>query len=455
VTSRDLAWQIMRAALQAVDPAEAVRRYLRRSGRYVTVADSQGSQHVYNLTEFDRVLAVGAGKAGAPMAAAAAEILGERLTGGVVIVKHGHSLAGPAATGPLEFIEGGHPVPDESGEQGAQKIVNLLKNATARDLVLCLLSGGGSALMTAPVAGVSLADLQALTHLLLTCGATINEINTLRKHLSRLKGGQLARLAAPATVISLILSDVVGDPLDVIASGPTVPDPTTFADAWAVLTRYGVADNIPASIKTHLQAGLRGEIPDTPKPGDLLVAQAQNVIVGSNRLAARAAAAEAERLGLAAMVLSTFIEGEAREVGRVVAGLAKGLARDEALCPAGQPLKRPACLILGGETTVMLHGDGLGGRNQEMALAAALALDGWPNVLIACLATDGSDGPTSAAGAFADGFTLARARDLGLEASAYLARNDAYHFFEPLGDLIVTGPTRTNVNDLTLVLVEK
>ncbi len=441
---RELAWQIMRAALDAVEPGAAVRKHLRLVGDRLVVS----GEPPYALDEFDRVLVVGAGKAGAPMAAAVAGILGERLSGGIVVVKHGHTLDDPSAAGPIEIVEAGHPIPDRAGLSGARRIADLLHDATERDLIVCLLSGGGSALMTLPVFGVSLADLQALTQILLGSGATINEVNTIRKHISQLKGGQLARLASPATVVSLVLSDVVGDPLDVIASGPTVPDPTTFSDAWAVLARYGVVDNVPPSIVGHLTAGLHGVVADTPKPGDPLFDRVQNVVVGSNRLAARAAVAEAERLGFTAALLTTFLEGEAREVGKVIAGLAKGLASGEMT-----HLARPACLIAGGETTVTLSGNaGQGGRNQEMALAAALALDGWSGILVACLATDGSDGPTDAAGAFADGATVARAAELGLDAQLFLARHDAYRFFEQVGDLIVTGPTRTNVNDLILAL---
>ena len=279
----------------------------------------------------------------------------------------------------------------------------------------------------------------------------------------------MARLAAPARVVSLILSDVVGDPLDVIASGPTVPDPTTFADAWAVLTRYGVLDavpprrrarrvrcppgGLPPAITAHLQSGMQGAVDETPKTGDAAFARVHNVVIGSNRVAAQAAAGRARELGYHTLLLTTFLEGEAREVGRVVAGLAKGVARNETMCPPDTPLERPACLILGGETTVTLRGDGRGGRNQELALASALALAGWPEVLVACLATDGSDGPTDAAGAFADGETVARAAALGLGAADHLARNDAYPFFAGLGDLILTGPTQTNVNDLVVVLI--
>jgi hydroxypyruvate reductase len=451
---REHAWHIMRAALDAVEPGAAVRRHMRLAAGRLIVEDSQGGQRAYDLDGCERILVVGGGKAGAPMAGAVAEILGRRLTGGVVVVKHGHGLDGSASAAPIEIVEAGHPLPDQAGLRGAGRIADILRQATSRDLVVCLISGGGSALMTSPVPGVSLADLQTLTRVLLGCGATINQINTIRKHLSQLKGGRLAQLAAPAAVVSLILSDVVGDPLEVIASGPTVPDPTTFQDAWSILARHNILQDVPPSITSHLSAGLEGGVPETPKPGDPIFDGVQNVIVGSNRLAAQAAAAEARRRGWQTLLLTTFLEGEAREVGRVIAGLAKGLARNETMVPVGRPVSKPTCLVLGGETTVTLRGDGKGGRNQELALAAALALVGWEGILLASLGTDGTDGPTDAAGAFADGASMARAVQLGLNAEVYLARNDAYHFFQQLGDLIITGPTRTNVNDLILVLVQ-
>lgn len=441
----------MHAGLEAVEPGAAVRRCLQRAGSRLIVKDSRGSQRSYNLDEFERVWVVGGGKAGAPMAVAVAEVLGERVAGGVVVVKHGHGLPDSTAVGGIEIMEAGHPVPDEAGLRGAGRIADLLYRATSRDLVVCLISGGGSALMTLPVAGVSLADLQGLTQALLRGGATINEINTIRKHLSQLKGGQLALLASPAPVVSLILSDVVGDPLEVIASGPTVPDPTTFEDAWRLVARYGIEGDVPAAIISHLRAGVKGQAAETPKPGEPIFDRVQNVIVGSNLLATSAAASEAQRLGFDSLFLTTFVEGEAREVGKVMAGLAKGLLRGETMYPPGRPLERPACLVLGGETTVTLHGDGKGGRNQELALAAALSLAGWEGILIASLATDGTDGPTDAAGAFVDGDTLVRAGRLGLDAEAYLARNDSYRFFQGLGDLILTGPTKTNVNDMILI----
>jgi hydroxypyruvate reductase len=450
--TRELAWQIIHAALDAVEPGAAVRRHLRLVNGRLTIRGLHGVEQTYDLDRFDRALVVGGGKAGAPMAAAVNEVLGPWLAEGVVVVKHEHVLDDPTATGSVEIVEAGHPVPDEAGLQGAGRIADLLRSTTSRDLVLCLISGGGSALMTSPVLGISLADLQTLTQVLLGCGATINEINTIRKHISQLKGGQLAQLASPSPVVSLILSDVVGDPLEVIASGPTVPDPTTFSDAWSILERYGVLDDVPASVTRHLDAGLKGVIPDTPKPSDPVFDDVQNVIVGSNQLAAKAAAEEAQRLGFNTILLTTFLEGEAREVAKAIAGLAKGLVRGETIYPTDRTLSQPACLILGGETTVTLQGDGKGGRNQEMALAAALSLADWEGILITFLATDGTDGPTDAAGAFADGSTIARATRLGLDSEVYLARNDSYHFFQELEDLILTGPTNTNVNDLALIL---
>jgi hydroxypyruvate reductase len=341
--------------------------------------------------------------------------------------------------------EAGHPVPDENGVQGTQEIMRLLERAGERDLVICLISGGGSALMLAPAPGLTLQDKQNVTKLMLACGATINELNCVRKHLSAIKGGQLARLASPAQAATLILSDVVGNPLDVIASGPTVPDTTTFADAWALLEGYGLTDKLPAAVRERLEQGKAGAIADTPKADDPIFANVHNIIIGSNDLAAQAAVERAQQLGMHALMLSTYVEGEAREVARVYSGIVREIAA------SGQPLPRPACIVAGGETTVTLRGKGLGGRNQELALAAALKIAGLDNVAIVACGTDGTDGPTDAAGAIADGETVARARSLGLDPAVFLANNDSYHFFQPLGDLLLTGPTGTNVNDLTLL----
>ncbi len=313
-------------------------------------------------------------------------------------------------------------------------------------MVLLLLSGCGSALLPAPSAGVTLEDLQVTTDLLLRSGANIVDLNAVRKHLSSLKGGQLARMAAPAPVVALVLSDVVGDPMDVIASGPTAPDPTTFAQAWDVVERYALTDAVPKSVSAHLLAGLRGEVPETPKPGDCLFDRVHNVIVGSNALAAQAAVARAEALGYAALLLTTFIEGEAREIAKVAVALARSLKE------TGHPVPLPACLVWGGETTVTVSGQGKGGRNQELALAAALGLEGIEGVAVMALATDGTDGPTDAAGAVVDGSTAVRARERGWDLRDALQANNAYPLLSDVGDLLRLGPTGTNVNDILVLL---
>ncbi|MFN8635599.1 MAG: glycerate kinase [Chloroflexota bacterium] len=433
---REVVTRVMQSALAAVEPGEAVRRALRRDGDTLSVGD-----RTFDLAAYDRVVVVGAGKASAPMAAAVEEVLGEKVAAGLVVVKHGHTH--PTKT--VQLREASHPIPDESCVNGTAELVELLGATGPRDLVVVVLSGGGSALMLLPAEGISLADMQQTTDLLLRAGATINELNTIRKHLERAKGGGLARLAAPSDVLALVLSDVVGNPLDVIASGPTVPDTSSFEDTCAILERFGVWDRLPANVAARLDAGRVGEIPDTPKPGDSLFDRVHTVVVASNELAAEAGVQQAEREGLTALLLSTYVEGEAREVAKVVAALAREeLARN-------RPLARPACLILGGETTVTVRGSGVGGRNQELALAASLKIAGLDDVVIAALATDGNDGPNDATGALVDGSTLARARAKGLNPDAYLANNDAYTFFDALGDLLITGPTNTNVNDLLFV----
>jgi hydroxypyruvate reductase len=332
--------------------------------------------------------------------------------------------------------------------QQTSEILAIVDGAADGDLVLCLISGGGSALLTAPADGLSLEDVQAVTGLLLRAGATINELNAVRKHLSQVSGGQLARRAAPAHVVSLILSDVAGSPLDVIASGPTAPDPTTFEDAWSVIERYGLADLLPEGVTMRLVRGIRGEILETPKPGDPVFDRVENRSVASNVLAVEAAAARARELGLEAIIGSTHLEGEAREVGVVLAGVAKEIATH------GRPVRRPGCVLFGGETTVTVRGDGVGGRNTELALGAALALEGWgPDLVVASLATDGGDGLSPSAGAIADGTAIERGRSLGLDAHDSLARNDSYTYWAALGDAIMTGPTGTNVNDVMGVFV--
>jgi hydroxypyruvate reductase len=446
--------RILAAALAAVDPAAAVGRFLRREGDQLYVGE-----RVYDLADYQRVFIVGAGKAGTPMARAAALTLGDRLAEGVVVVK-GYTETQRHEDREIEdtlaplFIslspgllvcEAGHPIPDERGVAGARRMAELLAQATEHDLVIALISGGGSALLTLPAPGISLADMQSLTAALLACGAGINEINTLRKHLDQVKGGGLALLAHPATLVTLILSDVVGNPLDVIGSGPTVPDPTTFDDAYAVLERYDIVGKTPAPILGYLGRGRAGEIEETLKPDDARFERVQNLIVASNAQAADAALEAARAEGFNTLLLTTYLQGEAREVGRALAAVARELAA------SGRPLPRPACVVAGGETTVTLRGSGRGGLNQARARAAAADLAGLHDVALVALATDGGDGPTDAAGAIATGATIARARELALDPAAHLARNDAYPFFMALDDLLRPGPTQTNVNDLAFV----
>lgn len=432
--------QIMAAALAAVEPAAAVSRHLRRDGDTL-----HAGERTIDLHTIERVFLVGAGKAGAPMAHAAAAILGDRLTAGLVIVKEGHLAEFAPTFQRVALVEAGHPIPDERGIAAAAQIAAMLHGLTPRDLVIALISGGGSALLTLPAPGVSLTDLQTLTGALLACGASIGAINTLRKHLDMLKGGGLARLAHPAALVTLILSDVVGNPLASIASGPTVADPSTFADALAVLERHQLMSSAPPAIVAHLRQGRAGALPETLKAGDVRLAGVSNVLVGDNRQAATAALTAARALGFHALLLTTALEGEARDAGRFLAAMLREVDA------SGNPLPRPACLIIGGETTVTLRGAGHGGRNQELALAAAPLLAGLPDVALVALATDGGDGPTDAAGAVVTGATAERARALGLDLAAHLARNDAYPCFAALDDLLRPGPTGTNVNDLTFL----
>ena len=441
--SKDLrtdAGLIIKAALASVDPSRAVTAALKLNGDRLTVG-----QQTIDLGIYQRIIVVGAGKAGAPMAQAAEQVLGERIGAGRVVVKDGHG----APTDVIEIMEASHPVPDDRGVEAGRSIANLVQDEAAPDtLFLCLLSGGGSALLVAPAEGLSLADKQQTTRLLLASGADIGEINTIRKHLSQLKGGNLARLAAPGRLISLIISDVVGDRLDVIASGPTVADNSTWGDCRDILTRYGIWEQVPAPVRLRIEQGLAGLTPDTPKPGDSALAGVTNLIVSSNRMAVDQAMGQAEKLGYAPLLLSTTIEGETKDVARMHAAMA------HEVLASGNPLAAPCCLLSGGETTVTLGEEpGTGGRNMEFALAAALDLDGLPGILAVSVGTDGTDGPTDAAGAWADGDTVARGAEQGLKARGFLERHDAYNYFQPLGDLIITGPTRTNVMDLRLVLV--
>ncbi|MBI4246932.1 MAG: glycerate kinase, partial [Candidatus Rokubacteria bacterium] len=388
-----------------------------------------------DLARVDRVLVLGCGKAGAAMARAVEDVLGDRITAGFVVVKDGHT----APTRAIELAEAGHPVPDARGQAAATRLLDLARSAGPDDLVLVLISGGGSALTPAPAPPVTLAEKQAVTRLLLAAGATIDELNAVRKHLSLLKGGQLARAAAPARVLTLILSDVIGDPLDVIASGPTAPDPTTFADALAVLGARGVTGRVPSSVLARLEAGIRGEVEETPKPGDPLFGRVTNLVVGNNELVVGAAAEAAQRLGYRPHGLGRELRGEAREVARRLVAEARRLSG-------------PACLLAGGETTVTVKGRGQGGRCQELALAAALELHPDEDLVVLAAGTDGTDGPTDAAGAVIDAATASKGRAAGLDPRRALDDNDAHTVLSAAGDLLTTGPTNTNLLDLYLVV---
>ena len=432
------ALNIFNAGIKAVDPANAVKRYLTRQDDRLEI---QGK--TYDLSNYENIYVIGMGKASAAMTQAVEELIGDRLKAGILNVKYGHTV-------PLKIVkvnEAGHPVPDEAGLSGTRQIMEMLRQTGKKDLVFCLISGGGSALLPCPVEGVTLEDKQLVTKALLECGATIHEINALRKHISQVKGGRLATLAYPSTMISFILSDVIGDDLDSIASGPTVPDTSTFSDSLYILEKHKIKHKVPSAVIEFLEKGVRGDVEETPKADDPVFSQVQNVIIGSNIQAVTASRQKAEELGYNTLLLSTFIEGETKDVAKVHAAIAREIIN------SGNPIEKPACVISGGETTVTIRGEGLGGRNQEFALAAGIDINGLEKVLILSGGTDGTDGPTDAAGAIADGTTMERARKLGLDAELYIRENNSYHFFKQLDDLIITGPTFTNVMDLRLIIV--
>lgn len=436
---REAAKSIARSAIQAVDPEGLIHRAVKLEGSRLTIG--KGS---VDLAQFKRIVVVGAGKASASMAKALEDILGGRISDGVIVVKDGH--AKPLKR--LKVVEAGHPVPDERGVEGARLILSLVeKNARADTLVLCVISGGGSALMPLPAEGITLRHKQETTKLLLECGASIDEVNAVRKHISKIKGGRLARAAAPARLFSLLLSDVVGDALDVIASGPTVGDPSTFPQVRAVMEKYEIWNRAPESVRDAIEQGLKGESEETPKPDDKILERVSNVIIGNNRRALEAASAKAVSLGFHPLILTTCVSGEAREVGAVFASIAIEAEKSH------NPVPPPACILAGGETTVTIRGSGKGGRNQELALSAALKLATAKNIVVASIGTDGTDGPTDAAGAIVDTTSVERARQGGLDPLDFLSRNDSYPLLQKTGDLLVTGPTGTNVMDLLIALV--
>ena len=427
--------KIFRAAIAAADPTRAVLAHLHLDEQGILTA----VRRRYDLARFEHVFVIGAGKAGASMAVAVEKLLGKKITDGLINVKEGHI----AKLRYIELNQATHPIPGEIGVSGSRRILKIAQDAGKRDLVICLISGGASALLPLPTQGITLEDKQIVTGQLLGCGATIHEINAVRKHLSAIKGGRLAQAVHPAALLTLVLSDVIGDDLSVIGSGPTVADPSTFADALRILEKFDLLKKTPPRV---LQV-LRSAQQESPKPGDVVFKKSQTIIVGSNRLAIAAAAKTASQLGYRPLLLSTTIEGETREVAAMHVEIAREVRA------SGQPVGAPACLLSGGETTVTLRGEGKGGRNQEFSLAAVSRLASVPDALVLSAGTDGTDGPTIAAGAFASSGTLARATALGLDPNDYLLRNDSFSFFEKLGDLLVTGPTNTNVMDVRIILL--
>jgi glycerate-2-kinase len=431
---------LFRAALAAVEPAAALGGHLEQAGDR------------YRNEGFERLLVAGFGKAAIPMALAAEERLGNLISCGLVIAPHGTPLSpltpfAKGGCGSIEVVTAGHPHPDSAGEAAGRRIMSLARACDEHTLLLLLVSGGGSALLSVPAEGINLEEKRITAQLLMEAGADIHELNTVRKHLSAVKGGQLARLAFPAQVISLMISDVPGDRLDVIASGPAVADPTTFNDAWAVLERFSLTARVPPAVRLRLEQGCAGTVAETPKPGDSLFARVESVVAARNSDALSAAAAAAQLLGLEVNIRGEAVAGEAREAGKQ---LAREALRVRSNLHAGQRV----CLLSGGETTVTVLGSGRGGRNQELALSFALEIAGTPGISLLSAGTDGIDGPTDAAGAMVDGETVSLARRAGLDPLSHLAANDAYPLLDRCGALLKSGPTGTNVMDVQVILID-
>ncbi len=443
--------QIFRAALERVDPYLMLKNGISLENDTLCVTTEQESKS-FNLTQFERIIVIGTGKASSVMAKAIEDILGDRLDGGLISTKYGFGQELKR----IEIIEAGHPVPDDNSAMAAKRIAEIARNADEKTLVLCLISGGGSALMAAPYEDertrLSLADKQNVTKTLLACGADITEINCMRKHLSLVKGGRLAQLLYPATTICLILSDVVGDSLDTIASGPTAPDASTFQQADSIIRKYDIREELPPPARLLLERGVAGDAPDTPDPDSEAFKRVNNFLIGTNYQSLLAAERKACELGFDVQILTDCLEGEAKEAARSLFSLARYHCR--------YGVERSLLLIFGGETTVTLSPDhGKGGRNQEMALAFLNELKRAGSAMHAATllaaSTDGNDGPTDAAGAWASLDILHKAADAGVDPAEYLKRHDAYHFYNAIDALYKTGPTRTNVGDIQLLLIER
>ena len=438
-------YSIFHAGVEAVNPYRLVLEAVRLDDRSLKIENIS-----YDLNHFKKIIVIGGGKATAPMAQAIESILGRFITDGRIIVKYGHA----AKLKRIKVMEASHPVPDEAGVKGTEEIIRMLKQADEDTLVICLISGGASALLVSPVDSVTLGDKKIVTELFLKAGASIEELNTVRKHLSKVKGGRLAQIAYPATVVTLMLSDVIGDRLDVIASGPTVPDPTTFQNAMAAIEKYSLKDRLPAKVLKLLMQGLKRKIKDTPKGDESFFKKTKAVVIGSLKHAVASAREKAISLGFSAEVVTDELRGEARDAARYLA--ARAVEVQNSLSKGA----KPCCLISGGETTVTVKGNGLGGRNQELSLAFAMEIEGIKGIAMLSADTDGIDGPTDAAGAIVDGNTTALAREFDIIPEIYLENNNSYNFFKRLDSVskrsyhLITGPTGTNVMDMQIICVE-
>lgn len=435
---RDIAEQIFLAGVRSVLPEKLITGIMKLEGSDLSVGE-----YKLSLEKIDNIYVIGAGKASAAMAHYVESILGNRITGGHIVVKYGHSCTLKR----MRVTEAGHPIPDSNGFKATEEIVKLSSLASERDLVICLISGGGSALLADLPEGLLPEELYIVNNLLIRCGASINEINSVRKHLSTVKGGQLARIVRPAQLVTLIISDVTGNPIDVIASGPTVPDPSTFGDALNVITKYALESDVTQGVLNYLKEGVNGIHPETPKQNDPLFYGTLNIIAGTNLTALQSAEGRAGELGYHPYIITSDLAGDVESAcGSIIDAVTNFRNSSE--------VEKPVCLLFGGETTVKVTGNGLGGRNQHLALSSVIRLAGMSGVTLLAAGTDGNDGPTDAAGAVVDDETLQRASSLKADPVDFLSQFNSYNFFKRVGGHIVTGPTYTNVMDLVVVLVE-
>ena len=438
MNNREIAEKIFMAGVRSVLPEKLITGRMKIDGSVLTINENK-----IPLDNIKNIYVIGAGKASAAMGHYVESILGDRITGGHIVVKYGYSCKLKR----IKVTEAGHPIPDSNGFKATEEIIKLSSRASENDLVICLISGGGSALLADLPEGLLPEELYIVNNLLIRCGASINEINCVRKHLSLIKGGQLTRIVRPAQLVTLILSDVTGNPLEVIASGPTVPDPSTFSDALQVIDDYHLTADITSGVLNYLKDGSNGIHPETPKPGDPLFSGTLNILAGTNQIALKAAKAQAVNMGFRTYIIDTELHGDVENVSESVISTAISFKNNN-------DIQKPVCLLYGGETTVRINGNGKGGRNQHLALLAAMRLKNLPGLTLLSAGTDGTDGPTDYAGAVVDSETVRKAISLNEDPENYLYEFNSYNFFKRFGGQIITGPTFTNVMDIVVILVE-